>query len=51
MTNYESEPGVAPVRITTFRTMRRRMKHGEQAFGEPRLYEDFFTDTTRQDGR
>jgi hypothetical protein len=48
MGNYETEPGVDPVRITTIRRMRRRWKHGEQPADEPGLFDDLFTATTQQ---
>lgn len=45
VSTYETAPGVQPVRIVTVRALRRRHKLGED--DEPRLYEDFFRDTTR----
>lgn len=46
MTSYETAPGVEPVRIETFRRMRKRYKHGEQITEVPPLYDDFFIDVT-----
>lgn len=46
MSSYETAGGVEPVRIETFRRMRKRYKHGEQATEAPPLYNDFFTDVT-----
>jgi hypothetical protein len=47
MSNYESQPGVAPARITTFARVRKAVRRGlplpEHA---PVLYEDFFSHTT-----
>jgi hypothetical protein len=50
MGSYQSEPGIDPVRIETFRRMRKRWKYGElqDASG---LYADFFTDTARDTHR
>lgn len=50
MSHYESQQGIDPVRIETFRLMRKRWKHGEQQDGAG-LYEDFFTDTARDPRR
>jgi hypothetical protein len=50
MGNYESQQGVDPVRIETFRRMRKRWKFGELQDGAG-LYEDFFTDTARDPRR
>jgi hypothetical protein len=46
MGSYQSEPGIDPVRIETFRRMRKRWKYGELQDGTG-LYADFFTDTAR----
>lgn len=50
MGNYESQQGVDPVRIETFRRMRKQWKYGElqESVG---LYDDFFTDTARDPRR
>lgn len=50
MGNYESQQGVDPVRIETFRRLRKKWKYGEvtEATG---LYADFFTDTARDPRR
>ncbi|WP_439693876.1 hypothetical protein ACRQ4B_06515 [Curtobacterium sp. SP.BCo] len=50
MGNYESQQGVDPVRIDTFRSMRKRWKHGEQQDAVA-VYDDFFTDTARDPRR
>lgn len=46
MGSYETQPGIEPVRIETFRRMRKRWKYGDlpEVAG---LYDDFFTDTAR----
>ncbi|WP_186317829.1 hypothetical protein [Curtobacterium sp. 9128] len=46
--SYDTEPGIEPVRITTFRRMRRKWKFGEEQTDEPGLFEDLFTETTQQ---
>ncbi|MBF4591708.1 MULTISPECIES: hypothetical protein [unclassified Curtobacterium] len=46
MSAYETAPNVQPVRIDTFRQMRKRHKHGEVLGDEPRLYEDFYLNIT-----
>lgn len=48
MSLYESEPGVPPARIKTFRQQRRERRWGYpvDAELEPVLYADFFRDVT-----
>jgi hypothetical protein len=45
MSTYEAESSVDPVRIVTFRRLRKQHKFG-QLEGAAALYEDFFTDVT-----
>ncbi|WP_288468727.1 hypothetical protein [uncultured Curtobacterium sp.] len=47
---YQSEPGIDPVRIETFRRMRKRWKYGDLQDSNG-LYADFFTDTARDPRR
>ncbi|TCK63737.1 hypothetical protein [Curtobacterium sp. PhB136] len=48
MSNYDTEPGIDPVRITTFRRMHRKWKFGEPPPEDQTLFDDLFTETTRQ---
>ncbi|WP_267420616.1 MULTISPECIES: hypothetical protein [unclassified Curtobacterium] len=48
MSNYDTEPGIDPIRITTFRRMRRKWKFGEQPTEDQTVFDDLFTDTARQ---
>lgn len=50
MTSYESQQGIDPVRIETFRRMRKRWKFGELQDGAG-LSDDCFTDTARDPRR
>ncbi|WIE55608.1 MULTISPECIES: hypothetical protein [unclassified Curtobacterium] len=47
MSSYESEPGVAPVRITTFKRQRKLWRRGYALeTGHDDRYEDFFRDSS-----
>jgi len=50
MSTYETQPDIDPVRIETFRRMRKRWKYGELQ-DAPGLTDDCFTDTTRDPRR
>jgi hypothetical protein len=50
MGKYESAQGVDPVRIETFRRMRKRWKFGDLQ-ETAAVYDDFFTDTARDPRR
>jgi hypothetical protein len=45
VSTYEAESSVDPVKIVTFRRLRKQHKFG-QLDAEPTLYEDFFTNVT-----
>jgi len=49
MSAYATAPDVPPVRIDTFRPMRKRHKQGELHGDEPGLSDDFFLSTTPQE--
>jgi hypothetical protein len=48
---YESEPGVPPVRITTFKRQRKLWRRGDGlSDGLENRYEDFFRDVSSRQG-